>query len=127
MNKRHQFSAGSENISSKQKAMPRIGVTGAKGARNGRSALGLVLRMINTAAQTITKASKVPIFTNSAKIRNGIKAEAVATKMPERMVDLHGVRNFSWTSPKKLWGTRPSRAIANKTRGWLSIITSKTE
>src|SRR5215813_11136546 len=30
-------------------------------------------------------------------------------------------------SPKNPFGTRPSRASASMTRGWLSIITSRTE
>ena len=51
----------------------------------------------------------------------------IATKTPVRIVDFQGVRNRSWTAPKKLGGTRPSRAIASKMRGWLSIMTSSTE
>ena len=43
------------------------------------------------------------------------------------IVDFQGVRNFSWTAPKKSWDTRPSRAIARKTRGPLSIMTSSTD
>ena len=50
-----------------------------------------------------------------------------ATKTPVRIVDFHGVRNLGWTAPKKPGGSRPSRAMARKTRGWLSIITSSTE
>ena len=38
-----------------------------------------------------------------------------------------GCGTSAWIAPKKLGGTRPSRAIARKTRGWLSIITSRTE
>ncbi len=49
------------------------------------------------------------------------------TKTPIRIVDFHGVRNRGWTAPKKLRGTRPSRAIARKTRGPVSIMTSSTE
>src|ERR1041385_2288798 len=51
---RYQFSAGSENINSKQVAMPRIGISGTSGARNGRLASGFVLRMTITAPPTIT-------------------------------------------------------------------------
>ena len=89
---------------------------------------GLVRRMISTAAQTITNASSVPMFVSSARMRQAAGTPAMAaTKTPVRMVDFHGVRNFGWTAPKKPCGTRPSRAMARKTRGWLSIITSSTE
>ena len=49
------------------------------------------------------------------------------TQIPVRIVDFQGVRNFGWMAAKKLGGSSRSRAIARKTRGWLSIITSRTE
>ena len=111
INKRHQFSTGRENIKIRQQTIPAIGTKGDQGARKGRSACGWVLRMISTAAQTITNASKVPMFVNSASIRSGSNVAIAPTKTPVRIVDFHGVRNFECTAPKKLSGTMPSRAM----------------
>src|SRR2546427_11170104 len=91
---RYQFSAGSENINSKHVRMPKIGTSGTKGARNGRFALGFVLRMTITAPQTITKANNVPMLVISARILSGMNPAIDATKRPVRMVDFQGVRNF---------------------------------
>src|SRR2546423_4722199 len=91
---RYQFSAGSENISSKQVRIPRIGTTGTNGARNGRLALGLVLRITNTAPQTITNANNVPMLVISARIPSGRNPAIAATNSPVRIVDFQGVRNF---------------------------------
>src|SRR5437016_13985107 len=89
---RYQFSAGSENIKSKQVRIPRIGTKGTKGARKGRFASGLVLRITRTAPQTITKANKVPMLVISARILSGIKPAIDARNNPVRIVDFHGVR-----------------------------------
>src|SRR3954471_8671141 len=94
MMSRYQFSAGSENISSRQVAMPKIGTSGTNGARNGRFAFGFVLRMTMTAPQTMTKAKSVPMLVISASIESGMKPAIAATKMPVKMVDFQGVRNF---------------------------------
>src|SRR5437773_12466874 len=91
---RYQFSAGSENIKSKQVRMPRIGTKGTKGARKGRFASGLVLRITMTAPQTMTKANKVPMLVISAKRLNGRKPAIEATNRPVRIVDIIGVRHF---------------------------------
>src|SRR5437016_14620153 len=92
MMSRYQFSAGSENISSRQMRMPRIGTRGTNGARNGRSAFGFVRRMTMTAPQTMTKAKSVPMLVISARMLSGMKPAIEATKMPVRMVDFQGVR-----------------------------------
>src|SRR6185312_8513565 len=91
---RHQFSAGSENIKSKQVRIPRIGTSGTSGARNGRFASGFVLRITSTAAHTITKANRVPMLVISAKRVSGRNPAIDATKMPVRIVDFQGVRNL---------------------------------
>src|SRR5512135_3689461 len=95
---RHQFSAGNENISTRQQKMPAIGTNGTQGDRKGRSASGCVLRMMSTAEHTMTKASSVPILVSSASTRNGRKVAIVPTNKPVRIVDFHGVRNFGWTA-----------------------------
>src|SRR3984893_3855662 len=89
---RYQFSAGSENINNKQVRMPKIGTSGTKGARNGRLALGFVLRMTITAPQTITNANKVPMLVISARMLNGMNPANDATNRPVRIVDFQGVR-----------------------------------
>src|SRR6266849_3911737 len=89
---RYQFSAGNENIKSKQVRIPRIGTKGTKGARKGRFASGLVLRITRTAPQTITKANNVPMLVISASILSGINPAIAATNRPVRIVDFHGVR-----------------------------------
>src|SRR5229473_935995 len=97
---RYQFSAGSENIKSKQVRIPRIGTSGTNGARNGRLALGFVFRITSTAPQTITNANNVPMLVISAKILNGMNPAIEATKRPVRRVDVQGVRNLGWMSPE---------------------------
>ena len=72
--------------------------------------------MISTAAHTITNASNVPMFTRSESSLNGNNDDNSAAKMPVTIVDFHGVLNFGCTSPKKLVGNRPSRAIARRMR-----------
>ena len=69
-----------------------MGTKEPSGARKGRSTSGWVRRMISTAAQTITKASSVPIFTSSARMRSGRNAPMSATQKPVRIVDFQGVR-----------------------------------
>src|SRR5690349_1408151 len=96
---RYQFSAGNENIKSKQVKIPRIGINGTNGARNGRFAFGLVLRITMTAPQTITNAKSVPILVISARMLKGMKPAIEATKRPVSIVDFHGVLNFGWMSP----------------------------
>src|SRR3954462_11911468 len=91
---RYQFSAGSENINSKQVAIPRIGTSGTNGARNGRFALGFVLRITITAPQTITKANRVPMLVISAKRLSGRNPARAATNIPVKIVDFHGVRHL---------------------------------
>ncbi len=51
----------------------------------------------------------------------------VATKTPVMIVDFQGVRKRSCTAAKNLGGSKPSRAMARKILGWLSIMTRSTE
>ena len=102
-------------------------MTGTSGQRKGRCASGLVRRMISTAVQTTTKANSVPMLVSSSRASIGNSPARMATKMPMAMVLFHGVRKVGWMSAKKALGTRPSRAIARKTRGPDSIMTSSTE
>lgn len=49
--------------------------------------------MIQTPAQTITKASSVPMLTNWPKSPMGTTAPTTATHSPTMAVDFQGVRN----------------------------------
>jgi hypothetical protein len=83
--------------------------------------------MMSTAAQTITNANRVPMFVRCKSASIGRNAVMAATKTPIRIVLIQGVRNLGWTLAKIPRGTSPSRAMARKTRGALSIITSNTD
>jgi hypothetical protein len=68
---RSQLSTGNENISDRQKRIPRSGIGGTSGQRKGRGASGSLRRMISTAVQTMVNASSAPIFSSSASMRRG--------------------------------------------------------
>ena len=89
---------------------------------------GWFLRMISTAAQTIDEGEqRADVRQVRAARRSAGSRPAWPTKTPIRIVLFQGVRNLGWTSAKNSCGTRPSRAMARKTRGALSIMTSSTE
>ena len=73
--------------------MPMVETKRNPGARKGRGASGSVMRRIHTAAETTTKANKVPMLTRSARKPKGARAAAAATTTPTRMVDFQGVLN----------------------------------
>src|ERR1700674_4370060 len=83
--------------------------------------------MINTAVQTMANASRVPMFTSSAKMRSGRTAPMAAQQHPVKVVAFQGVRKRSWIAAKNPGGSRPSRAMARKILGWLNIMTRSTE
>ena len=103
--------------------MPAVETTGSQGTRNGRVVPGSVIRRIQTAPETITKANRVPILTSSARNPKGASAAAAATTTPTMMVDFQGVLNRGWTAAKSPGGRRPSRAMAIRMRGWLRLPT----
>jgi hypothetical protein len=103
-----------------------MGTHGTKGVRNGRATSGFVRRITMIAAHTMTNAMSVPMFTRSARSFNGKTAATSATSTPVRMVALCGVRKRGCTAAKKLFGMRPSRAIASSTRACESSSTRRT-
>src|SRR6185503_2131113 len=123
---RSQFAGPSEYIMAKFQMMPRIGITGTHGVRNGRGVSGYVRRMIKTAAHTMTNANSVPILVMCPTTESGRKAENGVTKSMNSKFERHGVRNLGWTS-EKTFGTSPSRDMEKNTRLWPSSITSITE
>ena len=77
-------------------------------------------------AQTMTKASSVPIEHKLPASRTLRMPAKKATPTPVTMVVIHGVRNFGCTR----WmngGSRPSRDIAQNTRDCPKSMTSTTE
>src|SRR5258708_21101646 len=105
---RSQVSPGSERISQNADNIPAIGVKGTHGVLNGRGISGRLRRRTHTPAQTITKASRVPILTNSPTMPMGITPAKNATQMPTMMVHFQGVRNLGWISPAH-FHNKPSR------------------
>jgi hypothetical protein len=99
---RSQLSTGRENIRSKQKAMPRIGVSGTMGQRKGRCILRSVLRMISTAAQTIAKGEQAADIDQLGEHAQGKSAPIRPKTLPVKIVAFHGVRKRGCTEPKKL-------------------------
>ena len=72
--------------------VPAIAKRGSNGARNGRGALGLATRSTSTPAQTIAKATSVPMFTSCSNAVSGSTAAKTATIAPVTIVIRAGVR-----------------------------------
>ena len=103
--------------------MPSIGTSGTSGQRKGRGMSGSVRRMISTAAQTMTKASSVPMLTRSRKHaqrqqrRHQADNHAGDDRRLPRRARTSGARR------RKIWlGNSPSRAMASMIRGWLNMM-----
>ena len=90
--------------------IPKIGTRGASGVRNGRASWGLRRRMSHTPAQTMTKASNVPMLTISVSTSMGRDAASTATKMPT--VRVKGRRPRS----RDRWGERYRNRATGMTR-----------
>src|SRR6476469_7904710 len=103
-----------------------IGTKGTHGVLNGRSRLGLLRRTIQTPAQTITNASRVPMVTMSPSRLMGRDAARKATQVPTIRVEIHGVRNFGCTALKTP-GKSQSRDMEKKTRDCPSNMTTIVE
>ncbi|MNH43231.1 hypothetical protein D3C79_1050820 [compost metagenome] len=82
--------------------------------------------MINTPAQTITKASKVPMLVISPTTRMGTNAAKRLTNTANKILDFHGVLHFVCTS-EKTFGNNPSLLIEKNTRDCANKSTSITE
>ena len=79
-----------------------------------------------TPTHTMTNASSVPIETSSPSSAIGKKPATTAATTPVMIVVTYGVWNFGCTLPKT-GGSRPSRLIEKKMRGWPMSITSTTD
>src|ERR1700732_813856 len=91
---------------------PSTGTSGTHGVRNGLGWPGLVYRKTITEIDTITNASRVPMFTILPISSMGVRLPTIAARSPTRIVFFQGVRNLGWTAAKNFLGSRPSLAIA---------------
>ncbi len=111
------------NIMANEITIPRIGTRGTIGVRNGRASSGLRRRRIHTPAQTMTKASKVPMLTISVSTSIGRDAASTATNMPTVSVEIQGVRKRRWTA-LNMEGSKRSRDMEKNTRDYPSSMTT---
>ena len=85
----------------------------------------MVWRRIGMPRQTSTKAKRVPMLVRSTISSMLAKAATPPTATPVRIVVTCGVRKRGWTRANDC-GSRPSRAIEKKMRGWPSWKTRST-
>src|SRR6202050_2519029 len=97
--KRIQVAAGKLAINPRETRTPIIGTNGTQGVLNGRGKSGRRRRRIHVTAETITKASSVPMLTSSPQMSIGRKAAKNATQVPTKMVAIHGVGKREETAP----------------------------
>ncbi len=98
----------------KQETIAKIGITGTNGVLNGRFNSGFCFLSIIIAADTIMKAARVPIFTNSANSVIGRNAASTDAKIPTIIVPFVGVLK-SLCNLEKNSGSKPSLDIAKNT------------
>jgi len=84
---RSQVAAGKLAISPKETTTPMIGTKGTHGVLKGRGKSGRLRRKIQVPAETITKASSVPMLTSSPRMSMGTNAAKKATKIPTKIVE----------------------------------------
>ena len=105
---RYQVRALSPNMSASDTNIPMMGTKGTQGVLNGRGRSGRRTRKIQTPAETITKASSVPMLTSCPNWPMGITPPMMATKTPTMICVFQGVRNLGWISLAH-FHSRPSR------------------
>ena len=98
-------------MSHMQASIPRIGIHGTNGVRNGRRCCGRVLRNTRIAPHTSVNANNVPIFVRPAASPMETKPARPATDTPVMIVAWCGVPYFGWTADSHGHNS-PSRDIA---------------
>ena len=126
VNSRIHVSRGKEDMIKKHTSAPSIGTNGTHGVLNPRIASGSAFRRIMIPTQTMTKASSVPMETNSPKSPIGKRPAKNAAKLPVTMVVICGVLNFEWVFAK-LFHNKPSLAIEKNTLDCPKSNTRTTE
>lgn len=86
--KRNQVSQGKNIICKRHIAAPSIGTRGTNGVLNGLFTSGDIFLRTIIETQTITKAIRVPIYTNSPRILIGNTPAIIAEAIPVTNVDL---------------------------------------
>jgi len=117
---------GSSVTRKKQKIMAKTGTNGTSGVLKGRFKSGLCLLKIMIDAETIIKAARVPIFTNSANAVMGRKAAITDATMPTIIIPFVGVLKSLWILEKNS-RSKPSLDIAKNTLLWPKKLTKSTE
>jgi hypothetical protein len=87
-------SSGNDAICKKHIEAPRIGTTGTQGVLNGRFMSGLDFLSTKTLIQTIIKARRVPIETNSPSMLIGRIPAIIMATVPVMIVLTYGVLNL---------------------------------
>src|SRR5690349_11093503 len=106
--------------------IPRIGIRGTQGVRNGRGVAGSAFRKTIIPRHTNTKAKSVPITVMSDMTEAGTKAAIAPTKTKNNKFDFQGVLNFG-CSCEKTRGTNPSADMEKNTRDCPISITNITD
>ncbi len=117
MKKRSHVTHGNSNINHPHDTIASNGTQGTNGVRKGRARVGSARRKITIPAATSTKANRVPMLHNSTTSLMFVAAEKTATSTPVKIVVTCGVRNLGCTLAAH-WGSKPSRAMEKKMRGW---------
>ena len=108
---RHQVSASNEVIIARHTKIPKNGNSGKHGHTYGLGISGWEYLNTITPAQTMIKASSVPIDVMCPNLEIGKTPAKKLTKPMKSKLDRHGVRHRGWISEKSL-GKSPSRDIA---------------
>jgi len=109
--------SGSASISTRQKTIDTMGITGHHGTRKLRGRSGCVRRSTSTPAETTMNANSVPMFERSANVSISQMPAGIPTTRPAIHVLTCGVSNFGWIFENN-FGSKPSRDIANQIRAW---------
>ena len=112
------------SISHRHAPIDAMGSSGTHGARNPRSRSGRLRRSTMTPADTSTKANSVPTLTISSSLAIGNTDAVAPTTSATSTVIRTGVPRAPVLANGR--GSRPSRAIANRTRHCPSISTMTT-
>src|SRR2546421_1439655 len=122
---RTQVSSGSPTITNTHSTAPVSDTTHTNGTRNGRGRPRSVYRSTSTPTHTRTNANSVPMFVRLYVSPASPMSDHSPTKMPVISVVTWGTRVLAWTRAAH-GGSRPSRPIAKKMRGWPYWKTSST-
>ncbi|KAA6315686.1 hypothetical protein EZS27_033895, partial [termite gut metagenome] len=105
--RRTHVSNGKKAIINRQVAIPSIGTSGTSGVLNARGTSGIFFRITQIPAQTMTKASKVPMLVSSPATRAGTNKVKTLIRVRNSRLLLYGVLNLACTCEND-FGSKPS-------------------